>query len=82
MYRKHIITAVILIALIVVVYLAMTEKRIHPPREQWIKEHKVTVERNGSPEKFCYDCHQKRFGQTKENFCNDCHKKSNVPLMK
>lgn len=82
MNRKHIMTGVLLLALVVVIYLAMTEKRIHPPREQWIKDHKITVQRNKSPEKFCYDCHKKKFGQTKENFCNDCHKKSGVPLMK
>jgi len=78
--RKHIGTVAIVVALIAVIYMSTTENlkdNPHPPREEWIKKHKITVLRNGNPQRFCYKCHDKR-GETKETFCNACHIKSGV----
>lgn len=78
MNRKHLISAAIVVAMIAVFYAAATKSDSpHPPRAEWLVKHKITVERNGDPKRFCFKCHEAR-GETPQNFCNACHKKSGV----
>ncbi len=82
MNKKHFVTAAIILALLLVIYFSMTANRIHPPEAEWVAKHGETVLRNKNPDKFCLDCHKKKFGHTKENFCNTCHKQKGVPPVK
>jgi len=80
--RKNIITVLLVIAFFVVVYLATTNRSQHGDRSQWIKDHPAVVARHADLDKFCLDCHRKKFNHTKDNFCNACHRQSNVKLIK
>ncbi|MDA8235856.1 MAG: hypothetical protein M0Z31_13885 [Clostridia bacterium] len=81
MKKGTVISALIALGFVLVIYFAVTENVAGNPhgadREAWLKEHKLTIERNKNPKEFCLDCHSKR-GQTKENFCNSCHEKSGL----
>ena len=80
--RKSIITVLLVAALVVVVYLATSNRSQHGDPAKWMKQHGVVVARHKDVNGFCVDCHTKKLNQTKENFCNDCHKKSKVKLIK
>ncbi|ADG82007.1 hypothetical protein Tfer_0095 [Thermincola ferriacetica] len=82
MNKRVFISIALVVALLLVIYFSVTAKRIHPPKEEWLVKHKEVVARNQNPDKFCLDCHYKKFGHTKENFCNKCHKESGVRPVK
>lgn len=80
--KKNSITIILVIALFAVVYLSIKDRSQHGDPVKWNKEHGVIAQRHADLDKFCLDCHSKKFGHTKENFCNSCHKQANVELVK
>ncbi len=84
MERGKYITIAIIVALVAVIYMSTTENtknNPHPPNSVWLPKHKITVQRNGNPERFCLDCHNKR-GETQEKFCDKCHAKYGIKKTK
>ena len=79
--RKNLITILLAAALVFVIYFDINRTQ-HGNPEEWMKEHGVITERRGDPERFCLDCHSKKFSHTKENFCNKCHIPNNVEPVK
>lgn len=79
MERKHIGSIVIGVAIILVFYMWATKWQSvpHAVGEEWLRSHKVIVQRNGNPDRFCIKCHKKQ-GQNKDNFCNACHVKQGI----
>ena len=75
--RKNLIPILLVVALVFIIYTYMTRTQ-HGNPDKWMNEHGIITERRGDPEKFCLDCHNKKFGHTKENFCNKCHKQNNI----
>lgn len=67
------------VAIIAVFYMSYRNNNgiPHGMGEEWLHKHKVIVERNGDPKRFCLKCHEKK-GQTQENFCTPCHVKRGV----
>ena len=80
--RKNIITFLLLAAFFVVVFLALTQRSQHGDRAQWIKDHGAVAARHSDLDRFCLECHGKKYNQTKDNFCNACHRVENVELIK
>ena len=78
--RKNIITILLVLALIVIIYFSANRTQ-HGDPVKWMKDHGTVTQRRGDPDRFCLDCHYKKFKQTKENFCNKCHRQSNVKLI-
>lgn len=79
--KKHIITVVLIAAFLAVIYLSSNRTQ-HGDQAKWLKEHGEITERRGDPDEFCLDCHNKKFGQTKENFCNSCHSRNGIEPVK
>ncbi|MHB9093907.1 MAG: hypothetical protein ACYC21_04490 [Eubacteriales bacterium] len=80
--KKHIITVLLVLTLIVVVYFATASRFFHGgDRDKWIKDHGAVAARHADLSKFCLDCHKKR-NETKENFCNKCHQQYKIKLVK
>ncbi|WP_418790405.1 hypothetical protein [Phosphitispora sp. TUW77] len=75
--RRNFITILLAVAFVVIVYFSVNRTQ-HGNPDLWIKEHGEVTERRGDPDRFCLDCHNKKFGHTKENFCNKCHISKNI----
>ena len=82
MNKKHLISALLVLAVIATFVLYFTNRRWHP--DNWITEHKVVYNRlkSGNLEyKNCLKCHEELRKQNKANFCNKCHKENGVKLV-